>query len=95
MDMQELYETLDAEQAEKSAEEWDELVETLQKVIAKIQEAFSSISKQAEEILKNIEFTTRIKYAPCLKIGTRAAPQIKGKLWRKNRALFRPYKRNT
>lgn len=46
-----------------------------------------------EKIEKCVEIPEREKYTPCRKIGFSQPPQIPAKQWRKNRALFRPYKR--
>lgn len=46
-----------------------------------------------EELKECVEIPEKETYEPCLKIGFPKAPQIAVKLWRKNRALFRPYKR--
>ena len=46
-----------------------------------------------EELMEYIEFPEREKYALRRKICFTQAPQTDAKLWRENRAIFRPYKR--
>lgn len=46
------------------------------------------------EFLKDIKITEFEKYEICRVIGFPRRYQRNYKLWRKNRALFRPYKRN-
>lgn len=66
------------------------LVEALNEFAENIKENFADF---LEELKECVEIPERETYEPCLKIGFPKAPQIAVKLWRKNRALFRPYKR--
>lgn len=67
----------------------EELKEIIDEFIEPIQEAFD---KLAEE-LTSIEYEEQEKYEPCYKL---LSPTLEiyshKKLWRENRALFRPYK---
>lgn len=58
-----------------------------------IKEFVDNIARDFKELMEFIEIPEREKYTPCRKIGFSQPPQIPAKQWRKNRALFRPYKR--
>ena len=66
------------------------LAEALNEFAENIKENYADF---LEELKECVEIPERETYEPCLKIGFPKAPQIAVKLWRKNRALFRPYKR--
>ncbi len=66
------------------------LTEALNEFAENIKENFADF---LEELKERVEIPERETYEPCLKIGFPKAPQSAVKLWRKNRALFRPYKR--
>ena len=71
---------------EETAAAFNRLAETLKEYADNIADTF-------EELMECIEIPERETYEPCLKIGFPRAPQIPTKLWRKNRAIFRQYKR--
>lgn len=66
-----------------------ELAEVFNEFMENLKENFSDFLEELEEC---IEIPERETYKPCLKIGFTKAPQFPVKLWRKNRALFRPCK---
>ena len=66
-----------------------ELSEAFNELMENLKENFTNY---LEELVDCIEIPERETYKPCLKIGFTKAPQTPVKLWRKNRALFRPCK---
>lgn len=66
-----------------------ELKEIIDEFIEPIQEAFAKLTEE----LASIEYEEQEKYEPCYKL---LSPTLEfysnKKLWRENRALFRPYK---
>ncbi len=75
---------------EEAAAAFKKLIEALNEFAENIKENCADL---LEELKECVEIPERQTYEPCLKIGFLKAPQITAKLWRKNRALFRPYKR--
>ena len=71
----------------------EEAAAAFQRLAEMLKEFADNIAGDFEELMECIEIPEREKYTPCRKIGFPQAPQIPAKLWRKNRALFRPYKR--
>lgn len=71
----------------------EDAAEAFKRVAELLKEFADRIADTFEEIMENIEIHERETFEPCRKIGFPRAPQISAKLWRKNRALFRPYKR--
>lgn len=80
----------DSETIEAAAAAFQEIAELIKQLAENIKEKYDEI---LEELKECEEITERETYEPCLKIGFPKYPQIPVKLWRKNRALFRPYKR--
>ena len=77
----------------KQAAALEEAAAAFQQLAEMLKEFVDNIAGDFEELMEFIEIHAREKYTPCRKIGFPQAPQIPVKLWRKNRALFRPYKR--
>lgn len=75
---------------EEAAAAFQRLAEALKEFAENITENYGDF---LEELKECVEIPERETYEPCLKIGFPKAPRIPVKLWRKNRALFRPYKR--
>lgn len=75
---------------EEAAAAFKKLEEVLNEFAESIKENYGDF---LEELKECVEIHERETYEPCLKIGFPKASQIAVKLWRKNRALFRPYKR--
>lgn len=74
----------------EAAAAFKELAELLNEFAENFKEDYS---KLLEELKERVEIPEQETYELCLKIGFPRAPKIPVKLWRKNRALFRPYKR--
>ena len=82
--------TLNEETLEAAAAAFQEMAELIKQLAENIKEKFDEMVEELKECEEIIERET---YEPCLKIGFSKSPQSPVKLWRKNRALFRPYKR--
>lgn len=75
---------------DEAAAAFKKLAELLNEFAENFKENYGDL---LEELKECVEIPEKETYEPCLKIGFPKAPQIAVKLWRKNRALFRPYKR--
>lgn len=75
---------------DEAAAAFKKLAELLNEFAENFKENYGDL---LEELKGCVEIPERETYEPCLKIGFPKAPKIPVKLWRKNRALFRPYKR--
>lgn len=79
--------------ADSQAAAIEEAIAEFKRIGELLKECADNLADTFEELMECIEIPEREKYTPCRKIGFTQAPQIPVKLWRKNRALFRPYKR--
>lgn len=75
---------------DEAAAAFKKLSELLNELAENFKENYGDL---IEELKECVEIPEKETYEPCLKIGFPKAPKIPVKLWRKNRALFRPYKR--
>lgn len=69
---------------------FSDLVDMCKNPVERITEAF----KELTELIEDVELESSDKYKPCKSIGKPSVFNYGSKkLWQKNRALFRPYKR--
>lgn len=93
MDMQEFLTPIKTAALESAAEALKKLNEMLTEELEQAIKALEDAFKQIKEAADNIVFLEREKYTPCHEIGKPRAAYFFAKLWRRNKALFRPYKR--
>ena len=67
----------------------DEVVAAFKEMVAAVTEVYEEIAKQLSEI----DYTEREKYKPPLSVPLPPKRYPSFKLWRTNKALFRPYRR--
>ncbi len=79
--------------ADYQAAAFEEEIAEIKRLGELLKEFAGYVEDTFEEIMEYIEIPEREKYTLRRKIGFPQAPQTPVKLWRKNRALFRPYKR--
>ena len=68
-------------------------MEKIAAALAKVAEAAKDLLNDLAEVVEAIEITEPEKYEPCLRAMLPFSEPRCCKLWRKNRAIFRPYKR--
>lgn len=68
-------------------------IEEIAEAIKTISETIKEINEELTEQFREIVFEEREKYKPCLCVQLPPPSYRSIKLWRKNKAIFRPYRR--
>lgn len=68
-------------------------IEEIVKAIKNISETIKRINEEIAEQFREIVFEEREKYKPCPCVPLPPPSYRSIKLWRKNKAIFRPYRR--